>query len=194
MFLGRKNKKTQQKNRIEELEQEVTRLNAMLEQVNAELTEGNRRELAKAIEKTEESERSKSNLLVNISREIRTPMNSIIGFSELLNIGKLDFDKRKYYVKTIRNQATLILKFIDDITELIRFESGKVKLVKSRCNLNLLLKEIMMFADKNKNDLNKDYLEIRLELPDKTGLSISTDPGTASAGDGKPDQQFNKIY
>jgi signal transduction histidine kinase len=136
-----------------------------------------RKELAKANEKEEESERSKNSLLATISREIRTPINSIIGFSELLNIGKLDFDKRKYYVKTIRNQGTLLLKFVDDITELIKFESGKVKIVKSRCNLNLLLKEIMMVAEKHKKALNKEYLEIRLELPDKTGLVISTDPG-----------------
>ena len=71
-------------------------------------------------------------------------MNAIIGFSELLNIGKLDFEKRKYYAKTIRNQGTLLLKFIDDITELIKFESGKAKIAKSKCNLNILLKEIMV--------------------------------------------------
>jgi CheY-like chemotaxis protein/nitrogen-specific signal transduction histidine kinase len=136
-----------------------------------------RRELAKAIEKTEESERTKNTLLANISREIRTPMNAIIGFSELLKIGKLDFDKREYYIRTIRNQGTLLLKFIDDITELIKFESGKVIIVKSKCNLNMLLKEIQNYAGQHKKALNKEFLEIKLELPDKYGLVVSTDPG-----------------
>jgi signal transduction histidine kinase len=139
--------------------------------------EKNRRELAKAIEKAEESERAKNILLANISREIRTPMNAIIGFAELLNIGKLDFDKRRYYVKTIRNQGTMLLKFIDDITELMKFESGKAIIAKSRCNLNILLKEILVYAGQQKKTLNKENLAIKLELPDTNGLVVITDPG-----------------
>ncbi len=95
-------------------------------------------------EKAEESERLKNTLLTNISHEIRTPMNTIIGFSELLNIGNLDVEKRKEYVKTIRNQGNLLLKFIDDIAELIKFETGKVRIAKTKCNLNMLLKEIQL--------------------------------------------------
>jgi signal transduction histidine kinase/CheY-like chemotaxis protein len=180
MFFGRKKIHKQQLDRIDKLEKENASLKEMLAQAN---TDGLRdmdfiqRDLAKAIEKAEESERTKNILLANISREIRTPMNAIIGFSELLNIGKLDFDKRKYYVKTIRNQGTLLLKFIDDITELIKFESGQAKIANSKCNLNILLKEILLYAGQQKKALNKEVLDIKLELPDKSGLVVYTDPG-----------------
>jgi signal transduction histidine kinase len=143
--------------------------NASLEKV--------RRELIKANERAEETERLKNTLLTNISYEIRTPMNAIIGFSELLNIGKLDFEKRKDYARTIRNQGNMLLKFIDDITELIKFESGQVKIAKTKCNLNILLKEIQVIANRQKKAWNKEALDIKLELPDKNGLVVFTDPG-----------------
>ncbi len=136
-----------------------------------------RKELAKANDRIEEVERLKNTLLTNISHEIRTPMNSIIGFSELLNIGKLDFEKRREYAQTIRNQGNMLLKFIDDITELIKFEAGRIKITKTKCNLNVLLKEILVIANQQKKAWNKEILEIRLELPDKKGLIVYTDPG-----------------
>ncbi|MBN1415379.1 MAG: response regulator [Bacteroidales bacterium] len=139
--------------------------------------EKTRREVSKAIERAEEAERSKNTMLSNISHEIRTPMNAIIGFSELLNIGNLDFEKRKDYVKTIRNQGILLLKFIDDITELIKFESGNVKIAKTKCDLNMLLKEIQVNANQQKKALNKEALEIKLMTPDKKNLIIYTDSG-----------------
>lgn len=139
--------------------------------------EKTKKELAKAIERAEEAERLKNTLLINISNEIRTPMNAIIGFSELLNIGNPDFEKRKEYSKTIRNQGNLLLKFIDDITELIKFESGKVTIARTQCNLNILLKEILINANQLKQVLNKESLETRLSAPDSKGLIMYTDPG-----------------
>jgi len=136
-----------------------------------------RKELARANEKAEETERLKNTLLTNISHEIRTPMNAIIGFSELLNIGKLDVEKRKDYARTIRNQGNMLLKLIDDVTELIKFESGQVSIAKTKCNLNILLKEILIIANQQMKTWNKENLEIKQELPDKDGLVVYTDPG-----------------
>jgi signal transduction histidine kinase len=136
-----------------------------------------KKDLSKAIEKVYESERHRNILLTNVTNEIRTPMNAIIGFAELLNIGNLDYEKRKEYVNTIKNQGTHILKFIDDITELIKLETGELKFAKTRCNLNILLKEIEIHANHQKKLFNKDILEIRLQLPDNNDLIIQTDPG-----------------
>jgi signal transduction histidine kinase/CheY-like chemotaxis protein len=174
MFLGRK--KVRQKSRIDELEKEIALLKESLAKANSDSSE-KILILQKTIEKRDETERLKKILLTNISREIRTPINAIIGFAELLNIGKLDFDKRRHYVKTIRNQGTLLLKFIDDIAELIKLESGEIMIARSKCNLNMLMKEILMYTGQHKKALNKEYLEIKLMLPDKSGLVVSTDPG-----------------
>jgi len=136
-----------------------------------------KRDLVKAKEKAEESEKLKNSLLSNISHEIRTPMNSIIGFSELLNIGNLPLNKRLEYVRTIKNQGLLLLKMIDDVVELTRIETGKATIRKSPCNLNLLMKEMLVFFNQLKLSQNKEHLEINVYYPENQNLIIFTDPG-----------------
>ncbi|HEX2394056.1 MAG TPA: ATP-binding protein, partial [Bacteroidales bacterium] len=136
-----------------------------------------RRDLIRARERAEDSEKLKNTLLANISHEIRTPMNSIIGFSELLNIGNLPYDKKVEYVKTIKNQGLLLLKMIDDVVELTRIETGKATIRKSPCNLNLMMKEMLTFFNKYKVSQNKEHLEIRIIYPENRNLVIYTDPG-----------------
>jgi CheY-like chemotaxis protein len=136
-----------------------------------------RKDLIRAREKAEESERYKNVLLTNISHEIRTPMNSIIGFSELLNIGNLATEKRLEYVKTIKNQGIQLLKMIDDVVELTKMEAGKITIRKSPCNLDVLLNEILAIFNQYKITENKEHLEIRVVYPLKRGMVIYTDPG-----------------
>jgi PAS domain S-box-containing protein len=136
-----------------------------------------KRDLTKAREKAEESERLKNILLTNISHEIRTPMNSIIGFSELLNIGNLPNEKRFEYVKIIKNQGILLRKMIDDMVELTKMESGKVIIKKSPCNIDLLLNELLLVSNQFKLAQNKENLDIRLDFPAKRGIITFTDQG-----------------
>src|SRR5512133_1514352 len=136
-----------------------------------------KRDLLKAKDKAEESEKLKNTILTNISHDIRTPMNSIIGFSELLNIGNLAYDKRVEYVRTIKNQGILLLKMIDDVVELTRMETGKVTIRKSPCNLELLMNELLASFNQYKISQNKEHLEIRVIYPENKGITIFTDPG-----------------
>lgn len=136
-----------------------------------------RRDLIRAKEKAEESERLKNILLKNISHDIRTPMNSIIGFSELLNIGNLPFNKRLEYVRTIKNQGVLLLKMIDDVVELTRIETGKVTIRKSPCNIELLIHELLLLFNQTKIEQGKEHLNVRVNYPEDRGLIIYTDPG-----------------
>lgn len=136
-----------------------------------------KRDLVKAREKVEDAGRLKNILLSNISHDIRTPMNAVIGFSELLNIGNLPFDKRNKYVQIIKNQGIQILKVIDDLVELSRFESGNVTIRKSPCNVDLLLNELMLIFNQYKKTRNKDYIDIRLQYPPNHGIVIYTDTG-----------------
>jgi len=136
-----------------------------------------RRDMLRAKEKAEESERLRNILLTNISHEIRTPMNSIIGFSELLNIGNLAFDKRRDYVRTIRNQGLQLLKMIDDVVELTKLETGKTTIRKSPCNIDLLLNELLISFNQLKITHSKEHLDIRIRYPDKHGVVLFTDPG-----------------
>jgi signal transduction histidine kinase/CheY-like chemotaxis protein len=135
-----------------------------------------KRDLVKAREKVEDTGRLKNILLSNISHDIRTPMNAIIGFSELLSMGNLPLEKRNKYVQTIKNQGVQILKVIDDLVELTRFESGNITIRKSPCNLDLLLNELATIFNTYKKSQNKE-LEIRLGYSSGQGTVIYTDTG-----------------
>jgi PAS domain S-box-containing protein len=136
-----------------------------------------RRDLIKLKEKAEESEKLKNSLFANISHEIRAPMNSIIGFSELLNIGNLPYDKRLEYVKTIKNQGILMLKMLDDMVELTKMETGRITIRKSPCNIDLLINELLSVFNQFKIYQNKGHLEIRVKYPENRGKIVFTDPG-----------------
>jgi signal transduction histidine kinase len=136
-----------------------------------------KRDLVKAKEKVEDAGKLKNILLSNISHDIRTPMNAIIGFSELLNIGNLPFEKRNKYVQIIKNQGIQILKVIDDLVELSRFESGNITIRKSPCNIDLLLNELVLIFNQYKKTQNKDFIDIRLQYPPNHGIVIYTDTG-----------------
>ncbi len=139
--------------------------------------EKTKRELLRAKEKAEDSDRLKNIYLSNISREIRIPMNSIVGFAELLNIESITLDEKREYVKIIKLQSNLLLKLIDDISEVSRLEAGEVKISKSPCNLNLLLNELLGNSNHQKKLHKKEHLDLILNIPDKTGIITYTDSG-----------------
>lgn len=139
--------------------------------------EKTRREMLRAKEKAEDSDRLKNIYLSNISREIRIPMNSIVGFSELLNIDSITPEEKIEYIKIIKLQSNLLLKLIDDIAEVARLEAGDVKINKSPCNLNLLLNELLGIASQHKIIHKKENLDLSLNIPDKKGIVTYTDSG-----------------
>lgn len=98
-------------------------------------------ELRHAVERAEESSRVKSDFLANMSHEIRTPMNAIIGMAELLS-GEGLTEQQSAYVKDIRAASTALLGIINDILDITKIESGKLKLVPVDFELISLLEEL----------------------------------------------------
>ncbi|MGN1016490.1 MAG: ATP-binding protein [Faecousia sp.] len=86
------------------------------------------RALKTAMEAAEKANRAKSTFLFNMSHDIRTPMNAILGFAELTNRHLDDPRAVRGYVDKIRNSSELLLKIINDILDLARIESGKTTL------------------------------------------------------------------
>ena len=86
-----------------------------------------RRELVEGKLHAERAVREKSAFLANMSHEIRSPMNAILGFSELLEPEGLT-PKQAQYVRAIRDSGTALLHLINDILDLSKLEAGKLEL------------------------------------------------------------------
>jgi len=134
-------------------------------------------ELIKAKEKAEESDRLKSAFLANMSHEIRTPMNGIIGFLNHIENNDVPQDKVKQYYKIIQNNVQRLLKLISDILDISKLEVDQLKIVKTHCRPNDLMKELYVFYEESILSTTKKKLEMILDdqhfVPD---LTINTDP------------------
>lgn len=135
------------------------------------------RELLRARDKAEESDKMKTAFLANMSHEIRTPMNTIIGFSELLNIDTITPKQKREYSEIIKNKGNLLLTLIDDIIEISKFESGKLNITRTQTNLHAILNELYIGLKEQKSRMGKDNLEIFLIKPDEGPNHVYTDPG-----------------
>ncbi|MGH9647288.1 MAG: ATP-binding protein, partial [Bryobacteraceae bacterium] len=89
--------------------------------------ERERRELLEGKLHAEQAVRDKSAFLANMSHEIRSPMNAILGFSELLEPEGLT-PKQSQYVRAIRDSGASLLQLINDILDLSKLEAGRLEL------------------------------------------------------------------
>lgn len=125
------------------------------------------KELIKAKEKAEESDKLKSAFLANMSHEIRTPMNGIIGFSNLLKTASLTDEKRKKYIEIINYKGNELLDIINDIIDISKIESGMVDVKNDETDITLCLNEITQFFE-NKEEIYSHQLNIIKNYPDKS--------------------------
>ena len=91
--------------------------------------------------KAEEADRLKSAFLANMSHEILTPLNAIVGFSELMAT-EADPDQRKEFADLILVNNTLLLQIISDVLDLARIESGRIEIVRTKFDARDLCREV----------------------------------------------------
>lgn len=136
------------------------------------------RELNRAKDRAEESDRLKTSFLSNMSHDLRTPMNAIIGYSELLNIGHLSPSNRREYTKIIKSKGLQLLTLIDDLIEVAKFETGNIQINKIEFDLNNLLSEVYNYFMDKKIQLGKEHIQLVLKRPDEPSIqSIYSDSG-----------------
>jgi len=103
------------------------------------------KELLKAKEQAEESDRLKSAFLANMSHEIRTPMNGILGFAELLKEPGLTGKEQQDYIRIIEKSGVRMLNIINDIVDISKIEAGLMKLEIQESNVNEQILDIYTF-------------------------------------------------
>lgn len=118
------------------------------------------KDLERAKERAEESDKLKSAFLANMSHEIRTPMNSIIGFSNLLSKTGLTSEESELYIDRIVSNSEMLLTLITDIIDLAKIESGQVTMNYGRILLSELIGEMEQHARFEAKRLHKETLEI----------------------------------
>jgi signal transduction histidine kinase len=145
---------------------ELKRKNSELQAVNLKLMDSfNKikqinRQLISAKEKAEESDQLKSAFLANISHEVRTPLNGILGFLELLASNNLSKAQRDLYTKVVNQSADQLLHIMTDIIEIAMIESGQIRLNYERIDLTDVLNGIYKCFE---NDAISKGLQFKLK-------------------------------
>lgn len=97
--------------------------------------------LTEAKNNIERAYKTKSDFLSNITHEIRTPINHIVGFLELLKITKLS-NEQKNYVEHSINSTLSILRMFNSILDYSKIEAGKMDIISSNFNIRNLIRDI----------------------------------------------------
>lgn len=107
-------------------------------------------------EQAEKANKTKSMFIANISHEFKTPLNSILGYCQLMQLpvlGSLN-EKQKEYLSMIAESGQHLLELVESILDFSRIEAGKIEITKTELNLSSLIKEAItsimgLLAEKN---------------------------------------------
>lgn len=108
-----------------------------------ELVQERSRELVAARDEAQEASRAKSELLSRMSHELRTPMNAILGFSQLLELDQALAPSSRRFVSEILRAGKHLLDLINDVLDLAQVESGRLSLTLEPLVLHEVLSDVM---------------------------------------------------
>lgn len=151
-------------------------LEKRVEERTIQLEESLQREKA-AKERAERASQAKMQFLANMSHEIRTPMNSILGFAEILATEKDLPHQARHFVKRIRANGGQLLRLIDDILDLSKFEAGQIPIEKSEVNIRLLVRGVINALE---NQARNKGLELVVSIDENLPEKILIDDARAS--------------
>lgn len=165
MFLVRDSKRSRREIR----EKEKTRKE--LEEKNTELAES-RRALENALAAAEHANKAKTVFLNNMSHDIRTPMNAIVGYTELASS---DIDNKEQvldYLDKITVSSQHLLSLINDVLDMSRIESGKITIEESEVHLPDLINDISNIIQTSIASKHQDF---HIDMKDVVNEDIITD-------------------
>ena len=125
-----------------------------------------------AVEKAESANRAKSTFLSNMSHDIRTPMNAIIGFTTLALSNIDDTDRVKDYLAKTLASSNHLLSLINDVLDMSRIESGKIHLEEVEVNLSDVLHDLKTIVS---GQIYAKQLELYMDAMDVTDEDVYCD-------------------
>ena len=128
--------------------------------------------LSEAVRSAETANRAKSTFLSNMSHDIRTPMNAIIGFTTLA-VSNIDDQKRvRDYLGKILSSGSHLLSLINDILDMSRIESGKIHLEETEVSLSDVLHDLKTIIS---GQINAKQLEFYIDAMEVTNEDVYCD-------------------
>jgi PAS domain S-box-containing protein len=121
-------------------------------------------ELREARRMAERAANAKADVLARISHEVRTPLNAIIGFSEVMigeRFGALGNERYREYMKDIRASGERVIAIINDLLDISRIETGKLDLAFTHQNLNEMVESCVAVMQPQ---ANRERIIIRTSL------------------------------
>ena len=125
-----------------------------------------------AVEKAESANRAKSTFLSNMSHDIRTPMNAIIGFTTLAISNIDDKNRVKDYLSKTLASSNHLLSLINDVLDMSRIESGKIHLEEVEVNLSDVLHDLKTIVS---GQIYAKQLEFYMDAMDVTDEDVYCD-------------------
>ena len=128
--------------------------------------------LSEAVRAAETANRAKSTFLSNMSHDIRTPMNAIIGFTTLAVSNIDDKERVRDYLGKILSSSNHLLSLINDILDMSRIESGKIHLEETEVSLSDVLHDLKTIIG---GQIHAKQLELYMDAMDVTNEDIYCD-------------------
>ena len=128
--------------------------------------------LSEAVHAAETANRAKSTFLSNMSHDIRTPMNAIIGFTTLAVSNMDDQKKVRDYLEKILSSSNHLLSLINDILDMSRIESGKIHLEETEVSLSDVLHDLKTIIS---GQIHAKQLELYMDAMDVTNEDVYCD-------------------
>ena len=129
-------------------EEKLAQANNRLKEVNSSLKESNQKleetqnTVAEALAAAKAASKAKSDFLANMSHDIRTPMNAIIGMTALIEHDAESPEKIREYTKKVNNSSQHLLGLINEVLDMSKIESGKLVLNSAEFDLKELLGQV----------------------------------------------------
>ena len=128
--------------------------------------------LSEAVHAAETANRAKSTFLSNMSHDIRTPMNAIIGFTTLAVSNIDNKEKVRDYLGKILASSNHLLSLINDVLDMSRIESGKIHLDETEVNLSDVLHDLKTIVS---GQIHAKQLELYMDAMDVTDEDVYCD-------------------
>lgn len=126
--------------------------------------------LSAAVEKSVRDERLKSDLITNVSHDIKTPLTSIINYVDLLKREDIQNERARNYIAILEDKALRLKHLTDDLVEASRISSGNVKLELNRLNFQELIQQTNgEFSEKFENK----GLKLVVDMPEEPVVIVA---------------------